>query len=654
MTLLVPLGLLGLLSLIVLLIIYILKPNYQQKFVSSTYIWKLSLKYRRKKIPTSKLRNLLIILCQVLILSSLAMLLAQPAKALIKRSDDAEVIAILDSSASMRTVTGDETRFERGISGIQDLSDRVLSGGGTVSVIIADKEASYLKQRVTSAGRNELSEELQKLVSDDACSYGVSDIDAAITLCDDVLKDNPDAEIYLFTDKTYLNKPQTVNVVDVTAEGEWNVAIVNAYTQIEENYYTIYVDIACYGRDYDADFTVNVNGAEDLESGESINYSFNHTVTLQSGVVKTVIFRYSDEIDDGEEDASELVEYYALKPNERFYSYQSIHISIDENDSLKEDNNFDIYSGRRETLKVVYASSNPNPFVSGTLLSLKNYYANVWDFQITELRPTDETPTSGYDFYIFEHSKMPKIMPTDGAVFLFDPDENIPADSGITIGREYDLNKNGAELAKENDHPLLEDVYVDRIWVTRYRTVTRFDPAYTVLMTCAADPVVFVRNDGINKIAVVNFSVHYSNITMRNDFSYLMLNMFECFIPSIVRGNSFEVYESVSLSSRGDVLHVTGGLENFDFETFPAVLKLDVPGTYTLSQTTYFDKEVIENIFVRIPASESDIKMQDERLKEPYSPKSDSELYRDLAVIFAAILVAVLFIEWWLQTRDNG
>ena len=46
MTLLTPLGLLGLIGIIVLIIIYIIKPNYQQKFISSTYVWKLSLKYR--------------------------------------------------------------------------------------------------------------------------------------------------------------------------------------------------------------------------------------------------------------------------------------------------------------------------------------------------------------------------------------------------------------------------------------------------------------------------------------------------------------------------------------------------------------------------------------------------------------------------------
>ena len=86
MSLLVPLGLLGLLGIVVLIIIYILKPNYQQKLVSSTFIWKLSLKYRKKKIPVSTLRNILIIICQVLILTACAAILANPVR-IVKEMD---------------------------------------------------------------------------------------------------------------------------------------------------------------------------------------------------------------------------------------------------------------------------------------------------------------------------------------------------------------------------------------------------------------------------------------------------------------------------------------------------------------------------------------------------------------------------------------
>ena len=60
MTWLVPLGFLGLLGIIALIVIYIIKPNYQNKFISSTYVWKLSLKYKKKKLPINTLRNILL------------------------------------------------------------------------------------------------------------------------------------------------------------------------------------------------------------------------------------------------------------------------------------------------------------------------------------------------------------------------------------------------------------------------------------------------------------------------------------------------------------------------------------------------------------------------------------------------------------------
>ena len=51
MTWLAPLGLIALASILALIIIYIIKPNYQQKIVSSTYVGKLSLKYKKHRIP---------------------------------------------------------------------------------------------------------------------------------------------------------------------------------------------------------------------------------------------------------------------------------------------------------------------------------------------------------------------------------------------------------------------------------------------------------------------------------------------------------------------------------------------------------------------------------------------------------------------------
>ncbi|MBR4835847.1 MAG: BatA domain-containing protein, partial [Clostridia bacterium] len=115
MSLLTPIGLLGLIGLIILIIIYIIKPNYQNKFISSTYVWQLSLKFQKKKIPLSNIRNILIFICQVLAIVSCALILTQPFIQAEKEETVKEKIVIIDASASMLTKTDGVTRFERAI-----------------------------------------------------------------------------------------------------------------------------------------------------------------------------------------------------------------------------------------------------------------------------------------------------------------------------------------------------------------------------------------------------------------------------------------------------------------------------------------------------------------------------------------------------------
>lgn len=94
MNLLFPLGLLGLLGIAVLILIYILKPNYQQKIISSTYVWKLSLRYKRKRVPINRLRSILLLICQILIITSCAFILARPIIEAVQRNRSEEKIAV--------------------------------------------------------------------------------------------------------------------------------------------------------------------------------------------------------------------------------------------------------------------------------------------------------------------------------------------------------------------------------------------------------------------------------------------------------------------------------------------------------------------------------------------------------------------------------
>ena len=657
MTLLTPLGLLGLIGLIVLIIIYIIKPNYQQKMVSSTYIWKLSLKYRKKKIPISKLRNILLIICQVLIITACALILAQPNKVLKSQVEAPEVIAIIDASASMRTQIDKENRFERAVNKALELSESTLNKNGYVSVILADTKASFLAQRVTLTNKLMIEDALLPLIEEDLCSYGVADVAGAIALCEEVLVENPNAKIHLYTDTTYAYVPEGIVIEPVVDEDEWNAAILDAYAEVDQNYYSFTVDVACYGVDHNVEVRVEVQEANAMDRDDTgSTMVFSTTVFCRADQKKRIVFINADLYEENA-NTSEDIDYYLIDTQDRVFSYQSVHISLNESDSFAEDNSFNIYGGQREVIKVQYASAQPNTFFNDSLYALKGYYSKInrWDIQITEVKKGAEFAMEGFDFYIFEH-QMPETMPKDGVVFLVNPDPqlgNAPAGSGIQLKGYQEYGKDVYLMAEDETHPLLKYTDVGNVAVQTH-IAAAYDSEYQVLASCANNPVLLLKENENSKVLVMGFSVHLSNLTISKEFPMLMYNVFEYFFPATVEGNSFEVYESVLLNARGEELYVSRGAETVNkFEQFPATLNVDLPGTYVLTQTTFFGESVSESIYVKIPAVESDIFKDADSLPDPFTEQEDEDFFEDLLLYIAAALVAILFLEWWLQSREN-
>ena len=124
MGLLTPLGLLGLIGIPILIIIYIIKPKYHEKKISSTFIWRLSLKYRKKKIPLQWLQRSLLFFVQVLAIGILALVLARPLMQV--DAKDGEKVIILDVSASMNSTNGVDTRLDRAIEDLYDLATKLM------------------------------------------------------------------------------------------------------------------------------------------------------------------------------------------------------------------------------------------------------------------------------------------------------------------------------------------------------------------------------------------------------------------------------------------------------------------------------------------------------------------------------------------------
>lgn len=669
MSLLTPLGLLGLLGIVALIIIYILKPNYQQRMISSTYVWKLSLKYRRKKIPISKLRNIILIICQILILTASAFILTNPVNIVETfMGNDSEAIIVIDSSASMRAEADGESRFERAVNQALELTESIYKeDGAVVSVILADHDPDFLVDGKGFESRYTVEDELNGLLYNDECSYGTSDIKGAMALCETKIKDNPSAQVYFFTDTTYSYTDKKVRVINVANTSEWNAAILDAHTVLEDNVYAFYVDIACYGRSEILDLTINVSGANKnvIEGGEEVSYTFPSILCEMDKTIRVVFRDIAYKTEDIEDQDGVL--YYWIDPvnsdDVKVNTYEQVFIELttygSSLDSILIDNTFQLFNGEREPVKIQYASAEPNSFINVALLGLPYGYASSWDISVKSVKVGDEPALEGYDFYFFEH-RMPEKMPTDGVVVLINPINElgqIPSSAGVRAGVQK-ASSGLVPLVAEEDHPILTWVDVTRFEVTQYVSLSP-SPEYRTLASVNGDPVLLVKDEAGAKVVVVGFTVHFSTQAITEYNMLLTAGIFEHFMPSTVQSNSYEVNEKITVNARGDELIVyLDGDSTTDFAPiteFPSELPpLKIPGVYVLQQETWAGKDITEYIYVNAPAVESNVWKKETTFETPYTTEKKEPLFNDWLIWIAAAIVALMFVEWWLQGRDNA
>ena len=240
-----------------------------------------------------------------------------------------------------------------------------------------------------------------------------------------------------------------------------------------------------------------------------------------------------------------------------------------------------------------------------------------------------------------------------------DPDkEAVPKGTGITFGG-YATNAKGWVLTSDEvaeSHSIMKNIKASNIEVTAYQEMNL--SGFDALMYCEKKPVVAVKNEKDCKMAVVGFSVHYSTFALTKEFPLFLYNLIGYFMPSTLEKTSYEVNEIVNLNARGEQLKVVregvGEIEGSPIQEFPTSIQVKLPGTYSFEQTIYSGAKIKEYIHVHIPVAESNISEKGETLLAPERMHDDIEYFNDLMFYFAAAMVALLFAEWWLQSRENS
>ena len=630
MTWLAPIGFLGLIGIIALIIIYVIKPNYQKKMVSSTFVWKLSLKYRKKRLPVSQLNNILIFICQLLILTICGLLLARPVIEQAKAGDENERIIIIDASASMRVTDGGTTRFVRAVNEARTLAEDTLENGGVVSVIVADSDPEFIVQRYGQDKADEIFAAVDELIEfEDRCSYSSADMSSAVSLTEEVLRYNHEAQVFLFTGTEYLEK-NGINVVDVSKDEEWNAAILDAEAEMNENnHYEITIDVGCYNRTDKLTVYCEIHGANGKDS--------------------KILLQRDEYFDPADQEQTVVFTTDDLN-GQPLYSFDYLEVYVSVDDSFLDDNSFFLYGGTKPTIRIQYSSSIPNNYFGGVVRTIREVMKDQWNIEFKELKADEKAATEGFDLYIFEH-KIPTVMPTDGIVLLVDP-HGSPEGAGITFGNTTPVASDST-LATGVAHELTKYVDFSRITVAQYTEILSYD-GYEELAYYKSQPVILAKNEENAKIVVWAFDLNKSSLPLNPDFSFLIYNMFNYYIPSTITSNTFEIGDTVELAARGTNLKVEGNGLEYIMEGKTGSVTVTRPGAYTVTQTPMSGEElIIENFYVRIPSDESNITRQVDSL-----PVADADVevrveFEDLMFYFAIALVSLMFVEWILQIKKN-
>ncbi len=621
MYLLIPLGLLGLLSILVLILIYIIKPKYHEKAVSSTYIWRLSLKYQKKKVPLQWLKRSLLFVLQLLILTSLALMLARPF--VMRDTISGEKVIILDASAGMLAEKDGETRFERATREIEKLVER-MNTEDRVTVILAGSDASYIVRRADS--REQIMASLQNI----QCTWGEANIEDAMTLANSVLDENGNAEVILYTDRDYA-EPGYVTVRNIT-DAEWNAAILSVNTELKNGYCKFTAELASYGRDAEVSVSLYVDDALRSEK----------TVSLKDGEVTPVVWWDEEEV--------------------RLFEYATAAVSVKAEDSFPYDNILWIYDNQRQR-QVELVSRAPNMLSMALYANPQN---DVFPAALGSSTRPDVIYYEGYDLYIFE-GKLPARLPEDGGVLLINPEGSF---SGLDVGKTVSgsFTAKGTEGISRAYGQLMKGIVPENIHISRYKRAISYD-GYEVLMTCKDDPLLLVKNtDGI-PVVVLLFDIHYSDLPLLLEFPMLIGNMCTYAAPGTLDKYAFSVGENVMIHTKPNTHTVelryegmTGGEETVTrYEAFPIETAVREPGTYTVTQHLSNGKVRTDKFHVRVPVGESDFNARGEVLsgdeyQNPAVGEDGKHIRYNIMEFFkyiAILLLVLLVIEWGVQYREQ-
>ena len=614
MTFLYPLGFLGLIGIPVLIGIYILKNKYTEQTVTSTYIWTLSEKFLKKRLPINKLVGLISLILQIICVIAVSILIAHPVLYIKGAAND--YCFVLDGSGSMNAACADGTRFDAAKGEIASVIDESYNGSaytlvfaGNTNDVIFDKERALTLLNGVASGNT------------------AADVADAVSVAQGYFNENPSILTYLVTDKQ-VDLSENVTVITVGEQRE-NFALTGVGYTFADGTLTVTGKVLSYMSEAAVTVEVYLDGEETTESFKEIMVAFNEFTGLKEGE-----FSIGREVD---KDAS----------------FTSVRVVIAKEDSLPQDNEIIIYDVAYEnSCKTLLVSDKPF-FILAMLKSIDNV-------TLTCVSCDKYAGQTGYDLYIFD-SYGPSgssgwTLPDDGAVWFFNPQSGLP-NTGFSVQDEIGLTALSANDYKEDTalgKTLLQNVNKTPFTVAKYRQC-RLYSGFTTILSANGNPVIFAGSNGYgNRQVVFAFDLHESDYALVADYITLSTNLLNYIFPTVLENSTYTCGETVTVNllANSDSMRVaapSGKINYFDGSNAVCEVTLTEIGTYTVT-IVLNDKSVKTfNIYSSLPEEEADT-VTTATASFSLSGEAGNEkrdgIYSELLIIF--ILFALIFAADWV------
>ncbi|MBP3322300.1 MAG: BatA domain-containing protein [Clostridia bacterium] len=597
-----PAGLWLLLLIPLLILIYILRSRYENKHVSSTYIWQLSDKFLKQKLPLHRFTRLLLFLLQLALIALFALAAAKPS---VEDGFGKDYVVLLDCSAGMQ-VKNEEgvSRFDRALAEIEELS-KELSGGHTLTVICAGQKASYLIKATDSSIK------VKTALEDAHCKFGVCNTEAALALAAEAGAELSAPQVLFYTHQDYENV-DGITVKNLSSD-EWNLSFLGLSAEKEDKLTRFTAKLVSHNRDTELTVGLKIDGKTvDAKS-----------LSLVKDTPTELLFEYTEQAD-----------------------FDRAEVFADTKDGLKEDD-FYALCPNRDRCKVLLAGTTPF-YIEKALTALGSC-------EITRISSFEDAPLSGYNLYIFD-GIAPEELPSDGGVLLFGT-EKMP--DGLVCSSFKD-EEGRLSVDEELAHPLFANVSPFGCYVKGY-TPLMGTAEWTFPMYCGGNAVFAIKNsEKEHFLALCSFDLHDSNLPLMLDFVALMGNIVTENLPSLVKSRDFCCEDTVSLSLPFQATQLyleepNGEVRTLSFSEECANAPVSIPGIYTAVVTTIDEQGVYADFFVHIPEGEGE-----KTVSEPLSlllPEKEEESARiktrGIWSTLALVLLALLLIEWGVYFRDR-